>query len=95
VSAELDRLIHEKRSQLKEAFASYQKAREALAHAQDKLPGVASESLTDAHAEIQRLESQERVAASQFNAISDELARFHRGKYGEWHFTWRGPRPSR
>jgi len=67
VSAELDRLIHEKRSQLKDAFA----------------------------AEIQSLESEERDAATRFNAISEELVHLHREKDGEWHITWRGPRPLR
>ena len=95
VSAELDAMIHEKRSQLKDAFAAYQKAREAVALAYRDLAGVASNSLVDARAEIQRLETDERAAATRFNTISGELAELHRAKYGEWHFTWRGPRPSR
>jgi hypothetical protein len=106
VSAEFDRLIHEKRSQLRGAFAAYQKAREVLAHAQMQFAGfvradepdsthVAPEVLRDSQAEIGRLESEVRDAATHFNAVSDELAQLHRGKYGEWHLTWRGPLPSR
>ena len=106
VSAEFDRLIHEKRSQLRDAFAAYQKAREAVAHAQIQLVGfvradepdsthIAPEVLRDSQAEIGRLESEVRDAATRFNAVSDELAQLHRGKYGEWHVTWRGPLPSR
>jgi hypothetical protein len=106
VSAEIDRLIHEKRSQLKRAFAAYQKAREAVAHAQSHLSElvrfdgpdsthVGPEVLRDAQAEIQRLGSEEGDAATRFKAISDELAQLHCRKYGEWHITWQGPRLSR
>ena len=106
VSAELDRLIHEKRSQLKRAFAAYQKVREAVAHAQSdlaeliRLDGpdsmhIGPDVLRDAQAEIQRLGSEEGDAATRFKAISDELAQLHRRKYGEWHITWQGPCLSR
>jgi hypothetical protein len=95
VTSELDREIHEKRLQLKEAFAACQKAREAVAHAQQQFAGVTQETLKDAQAELQRLECEERDTANRFRAISDELAQLHRGKYGEWHITWGGPRPSR
>jgi predicted nucleic acid-binding Zn-ribbon protein len=99
--AELDRLIHEKRSQLKDAFATHEKAREALADTRTHLLGlvqgdgpaqIAPDFVPDAQAEIQKLESQERDAAARFNAISEELAQLHREKYGEWQITWRGPR---
>ena len=102
VGAELDRLIHEKRSHLKEALAAYQKTRDAVALAQMRLAEfvrgdesdfkhTAPEVLRDPQAAIYRLECEERDAAARFNAISDELAQLHREKYGEWHITWRGP----
>ena len=94
VSAELDAIIHEKRSRLKDAFAAYQKAREAAARGYRDLAEVASDRSADAQAEIQRLEIDEREAAARFNAISGEVAELHRVKYGEWHILWRGPRPS-
>lgn len=101
VKAELDRLIHEKRSHLKDAFAAHQKTREALVDARTHLSRlvqgdtpaqIAPDFVRDAQAEIQRLESQERDAATRFNAISEELAQLHCEKYGKWHVTWRGPR---
>jgi hypothetical protein len=99
VNAELDRLIHEKRSQLKNAFAAYQEASGAAACARMHLTrlvrGDGSDSthitpdvLHDADVETQRLESEERVAATRLKAISDELAQLHREKYGEWHIRW-------
>ena len=105
VGAELDRLIHEKRSHLKDALAAYQKTRDAVALAQMRLAEfvrgdepdpthTAPEVPRDSQAEIYRLECEERDAAARFNAISEELAQLHREKYGEWHITWRGPRPS-
>jgi hypothetical protein len=106
VSAELDRLIDEKRSQLRDAFAAYQKTREAAAHVQMQASGsvradepdathIRPEVLRDSQAETERLESEVRDAATRFNAVSEELAQLHRGKYGEWHVTWRGPLSSR
>ena len=92
VSAELDRLIREKRLQLRDALAAYQKSREGVAHAHSALAGIAPEGVTAAQAEIQRLESEEQVAATRFNSISEELAHLHRQKFGDWHITWRGPR---
>ena len=89
MSTELDTLIHEKRLQLKDALAVQERAREAVAQARTRL------SRLDANAEIERLESEERAAATQFNTISEELAQLHRRKFGEWHITWRGPRPYR
>ena len=44
----------------------------------------------NAEAEIDRLKSEERDAATRFNAISEELAQLHRKKHGEWHSTWGG-----
>jgi hypothetical protein len=64
VSAELDRLIHEKRSQLKDAFAACRKAREAAANAKTQLTGIAPEGVADAQAEVRRLESEERDAGA-------------------------------
>jgi predicted nucleic acid-binding Zn-ribbon protein len=102
VGTELDTLIHEKRSQLKDALAAHQKAREALAQARTHLSGLVRGGGLDyapfagnAEAEIDRLESEERDAATRFNAISEELAQLHRKKYGEWHITWGGSRPLR
>jgi hypothetical protein len=95
VSAELDRLIDEKRSQLRDTFAAYQKAREAAAHVQMEASGSVRAVLRDSQAETERLESEVRDAATRFNAVSEELAQLHRGKYGEWHVTWRGPLSSR
>jgi hypothetical protein len=56
------------------------------------LRGGGADSTTIAHnaeADINRLESEERDAATRFNAISEELAQLHREKYGDWHITWR------
>jgi hypothetical protein len=100
VSSGVDRLIQEKRSQLKEAFATHQKAREVVAQARTDLlvrgngpdsTHMPGEVARHAAAEIQKLESEERDAATRFKAISEELAQLHREKFGEWHITWRGP----
>jgi len=63
---------------MKEAFAAYRKAREAIAQVRANQPELASEV---------------RNAAARFNQISEELAQLHCQKYGEWHITWRGPIP--
>ena len=99
VGTELDTLIHEKRSQLRDALAAYRKAREAVVqtrtHPSDGVRGggQAETPIGGAKAEIERVESEERGAAIRFNAISEELAQLHRKKYGEWHITWGGTRP--
>ena len=101
VGTELDTLIHEKRSQLKDALAAHRRAREAVAQARTHLSGLVRGGGPDcniagnAEAEIDRLQSEEHDAATRFNAISEELAQLHRKKYGEWHITWGGPRPLR
>jgi hypothetical protein len=98
VPTELDRLIQETRSQLKDAFAQYRKAREAIEnarmHRRGDRPAYTAPEALETTPQIQTLESEEQDAAARFNAISDELARLHRGKFGEWPFPWRGPRPS-
>jgi hypothetical protein len=94
VNTELDRPIHDKRLQLKDALAACQKARADLAHAEEQLAAVAPDAMRDAQAGIQNMESEERDAANRFRTISDELARLHRGKYGKWHITWGRLRPS-
>jgi hypothetical protein len=100
---EIDRLIKEKRSQIAEAFAAHQNAREAVAqmrnHLSELLPTVGcepaqpdSDEVQLAKAQLQELESAEHKAATRLNAISEELALLHREKYGSWHITWIGPR---
>lgn len=101
VGAELDELIGEKRSQLKDAFAAYRSARESVADARTRLSrltggddasGIDREVVRAAEKEIERLESEERDAVTRFNAIGEELAQLHRKKHGDWRFPWGGPR---
>ena len=98
---ELDRLIQKKRTEIKEALAAHQKAREAAAQMRNRLSelriaaavegtGSGLEALQLAEAQIQHLESAEQNA-TRFKAISNELADLHRQKYGVWHITWTGP----
>ena len=100
---EIDRLVQEKRLQIRDAFAAHQKAREAVAHIRKHLSGlVRTVGAESARAEpgvvrlgevqIKELESEERNAEARFKAISEDLAQLHRKKYGEWHITWIGPR---
>jgi hypothetical protein len=101
---EIDRLLQEKRLQIREAFAAHQKAREAVERARNNLaellltvgaePAAQSDSerVQLAKAQLQELESAEEAAAIRFNLISAELTRLHREKYGEWRVTWIGPR---
>jgi len=100
---ELDRQIQEKRTEMREALAAHQKAREAAAQMRSRLSelriaagteaaGSDLESLRSAEAQAQELESAEKTAATRFNAVSDELAHLHRQKFGAWHITWTGPR---
>jgi hypothetical protein len=84
VESDLDILIHEKMSQLADAFAAHQRSIEAVAQARTCLAELARE--------IQRLESEERDAATRFNAISEELVGLHRRKHGDWHIVWGGSR---
>jgi hypothetical protein len=90
---EIDELIQEKRSELKEAFASHQKAREAAANMQKRfselLLTVGPEStkpdpgaLQLAKAQLQDLDSAEGKAATRFKVVREELAQLHREKYG-------------
>ena len=99
---ELERLIQEKRSELRAALSAHQKAREAAGQLRNRLSELRLavdanrtesdlEALCLAEAKIQGLESAEQKAAIRFNAISDELAHLHRQKYGVWHITWEGP----
>jgi hypothetical protein len=103
MESDLYMLIHEKRSQLKDAFAAHQRSLEAVAAARTHLSELARydapdatpaspEMLRHAEAQIRRLESEDRDAATRFNAISEELTELHRRKHGDWHITWRGPR---
>lgn len=99
---ELDRLIQEKRTEIKEALSTYQKAGEAVVQIRNRLselriaaepkgPGSGLEALRLAEAEMQQLEVAELNAATRFKAISDELTGLHRQKCGSWHITWTGP----
>ncbi|HKE24304.1 MAG TPA: hypothetical protein VKB88_18205 [Bryobacteraceae bacterium] len=101
MESDLDILIHEKRSQLKDAFAAHQRSIEAVAEVRSRLSELARdhgpdatpaspEMLQDAEAQIQRLECEERDAATRFNAISKELVGLHRRKHGDWHIVWEG-----
>lgn len=100
---EVDKLIAEKRSEIREAFAAHQKAHAAVAQMRDRVSELLlagarepaqpdSEAVQPAKARLQELELAERDAATRFHAISEELARLHREKYGTWHVTWIGPR---
>ena len=99
---ELDTRIQGKRSEIRDALAAHLKVREAVSQMRQRLSelvyngGVESphpepELIQLAKQQIQKLEAEERYAATRFTAISEELAQLHREKYGEWHFTWRGP----
>ena len=101
---DIERLIQEKRSEVREAFAAHEKAHEAVGNMRKRLSEllltVGAESAKPdpevvhlAKAQLRGLESEERNAASRFAAISEELAQLHREKYGSWHITWIGPRP--
>ena len=100
---ELDSQIREKRTEIREALAAHQKARETAAQMRNLLSelriaagaegaGSDPESLRLAEAQAKELKSAEQKAAMRFSAISDEGQHaFIDRNTAFGHITWTGP----